>query len=188
MLLSHIARVALVVAVVALTLEFCQAGSVKSGPQVGDKVPGAFSPLNINGPDAGKKSCQYCKNGSRPVVAIFVKEVTPGIAELVKKIDTVTAANKERGLGSYVVVCSDAAGMEQLLKTVADKMQIQNTVLTLYKAGGPERYGIAADADVTVLIYNHFTIKTNHAFKAGELNSQAINAVVGDVVKMLTED
>lgn len=33
------------------------ADPLKSGPQVGQKVT-AFSPLNINGPDAGKKVCQ----------------------------------------------------------------------------------------------------------------------------------
>ena len=30
----------------------------KSGPQVGDEIPGAFSPLNITGQDAGQKRCQ----------------------------------------------------------------------------------------------------------------------------------
>ncbi len=34
------------------------AGSVKSGPQPGDTLPGPFHPLNINGPGAGTKMCQ----------------------------------------------------------------------------------------------------------------------------------
>ncbi len=33
------------------------AEEVKSGPQVGQNVPGAFNPLHANGPDAGKKLC-----------------------------------------------------------------------------------------------------------------------------------
>lgn len=33
------------------------AEEVKSGPQAGDKVPGAFNPLHANGPDEGKKLC-----------------------------------------------------------------------------------------------------------------------------------
>ncbi len=33
------------------------ADDLKSGPQIGDKVPGPFSPLNINGDDAGAKRC-----------------------------------------------------------------------------------------------------------------------------------
>ena len=34
------------------------AESLKSGPQVGDSIPGAFNPLNVTGRSAGKKACQ----------------------------------------------------------------------------------------------------------------------------------
>lgn len=34
------------------------ADGVKSGPQVGDKIPGPFDVLNLSGPQAGKKNCQ----------------------------------------------------------------------------------------------------------------------------------
>jgi hypothetical protein len=33
------------------------AGDLKSGPQVGEQLPGPFHPLNINGAKAGKKNC-----------------------------------------------------------------------------------------------------------------------------------
>lgn len=33
------------------------ADALKSGPQVGDTIPGPFNPLNINGPTAGQKQC-----------------------------------------------------------------------------------------------------------------------------------
>jgi hypothetical protein len=128
------------------------AGSVTSGPQVGEKVPGPFKPLNITGPEAGQASCQYCKNGTRPVAVIFAKAITPEVAQLLKKIDTATEVNKEHGL-------------DRQLLAVAQQMQIQNTILTLYKAGGPEKYHLNPDADVTVLLYNHLTVKANHAFK-----------------------
>ncbi len=45
----------LMVAFVAGVLK--AAGPPKSGPQVGDEIPGSFYPLNINGEDAGKKRC-----------------------------------------------------------------------------------------------------------------------------------
>jgi hypothetical protein len=32
--------------------------TLKSGPQVGDKVPGPFNPLNVTGSAAGQKACQ----------------------------------------------------------------------------------------------------------------------------------
>ena len=49
------------------------AADLKSGPQVGEDVPGPFHPLNVNGEDAGKKACLYCKAGDSPVVAIFAQ-------------------------------------------------------------------------------------------------------------------
>jgi hypothetical protein len=164
------------------------AGSVISGPQVGEKVPGPFKPLNVTGPDAGKASCQYCKNGMRPVAVIFAKAITPEVAQLLKKIDTATAMNKERGLGSYAVVCNDTAGLDRQLLAVAQQMQIQNTILTLYKAGGPETYRLAPDADVTILLYNHLTVKANHAFKNGELTGAAIDAILADLGNILSQN
>jgi hypothetical protein len=32
--------------------------ALKSGPQVGQQVPGPFNPLNVTGSQAGKKFCQ----------------------------------------------------------------------------------------------------------------------------------
>lgn len=34
------------------------ADAVKSGPQVGDSIPGPFNVLNVTGPQAGKSNCQ----------------------------------------------------------------------------------------------------------------------------------
>ncbi len=39
-----------------------------------------------------------------------------------------------------------------------------------------------------MLVYNHFTVKANHAFKAGELNSQAMDPIFADLAKMLSEN
>jgi hypothetical protein len=33
------------------------ADALESGPKVGDKIPGAFNPLNVTGEDAGEKRC-----------------------------------------------------------------------------------------------------------------------------------
>lgn len=34
------------------------ADALKSGPQVGESIPGAFNVLNCSGKDAGKSNCQ----------------------------------------------------------------------------------------------------------------------------------
>jgi hypothetical protein len=164
------------------------AGSVTSGPQAGEKVPGPFKVRNITGPEAGQTSCQYCNHGTRPVAVIFTKTITPEVAQLLVKIDSVTTKNKEAGLGSFVVVCSDAAGMDQQLQAAAGQLGIRSTILTLYKAGGPEKYRLSPQADVTVLLYNHLTVKANHAFKNAELTETAANAILTDLARMLSEN
>ena len=161
---------------------------LQSGPQVGEKVPGPFARLNITGPNAGEKCCQYCKCGPRPVVAVFAREVTPAVIQLLKTIDKAAAIYRTQGLGSYVVFCSDDAGIGRQLQDIAQKEQLQNVVLTLYKAGGPEKYRLSPAADITVLLYHHFTVKSNHAFKKGDLTAAAIAAVGADIAKMLAEN
>jgi hypothetical protein len=164
-----------------------RAEPVQSGPQAGEKVPGPFAPLNITGPKAGEKCCQYCKCGPRPVVAVFAREATPAVIQLMKTIDKAVAMNREKNLGSYVVFCSDAEGIGQQLQDIAQKEQLQNVVLTLYKAGGPEKYRLSPAADITVLLYHHFTVKANHGFKNGELTEAVIAAIGADIGKMLAE-
>jgi hypothetical protein len=144
--------------------------------------------LNINGPEAGQASCQYCKNGTHPVAVIFANEITPAVVDLIKKIDVATAVNKERGLGSYTVLCSDVPGQDRQLQTLVRQLQIQHTILTLYKAGGPERYRLDPEAEVTVILYNHLTVKANHAFKKGELNEAGVSAILTDLGKMLSDN
>src|SRR5262245_24992285 len=61
-----------------------------SGPQVDQKVPGPFHPLNVTGEKAGEKFCLYCCNGENPVAMIFAREPSPALATLIKKIDAAT--------------------------------------------------------------------------------------------------
>jgi hypothetical protein len=43
---------------IVLALGSAMAADPKSGPQVGDSIPGPFNVLNVNGPQAGKSNCQ----------------------------------------------------------------------------------------------------------------------------------
>lgn len=45
-------------AIVLLTVSVVAADeALKSGPEVGKNIPGAFHPLNLTGASAGKKNC-----------------------------------------------------------------------------------------------------------------------------------
>src|SRR5579863_9449915 len=78
-------------------------GTVKSGPQVGQEVPGPFHPLNVTGSQAGKKNCLYCSNGANPVAVVFARNVNPQVTTLLKKLDNLTAKNGTNNMGSFAV-------------------------------------------------------------------------------------
>ena len=164
------------------------AEQVKSGPQVGEDVPGPFHPLNVTGEDAGKKACLYCKNGNNPVAMVFAREVSPSLTKLIKKIDTCTEKHSDCKMGSFVVFLSDEEKLADQLKDVAKKESIERTVLSIDNPAGPKGYNVIQDADVTVVLYTKHTVKANYAFKKGELKDKDIDKIMGDVSKILPKE
>jgi hypothetical protein len=161
---------------------------LKSGPQVGQDMPGPFHPLNVTGDKAGEKNCLYCANGAAPVAVIFARELNPNVTKLIKKIDACTIKNKKASMGSFVVFLSNRESLAKELKAMAAKESIKTTILSIDNPAGPKDYKIAKDADVTVLLYTDFTVKSNHAFRKGELNEKAINQIVSNVAKILPKN
>jgi hypothetical protein len=164
------------------------ADPVKSGPQPGEKVPGPFRPLNVTGPNAGEKVCQYCNNGANPVIVVFTRETTPAVLGLVKKIDAATVAHGDAHLGSFVVFLSDAADAPASLKAFADREGVKSTILCTHAPAGPPSYHVAADAAVTVIFYDHHTVRANRVFRAGELTPAVADAVLTDLSKILPHE
>jgi hypothetical protein len=175
-------------AVLLITAPVLAAGSAKSGPQVGEKVPGPFTPLNVNGPDAGKQACLYCRNGTHPVVMIFAREATPQVVSLLKRVDAATAAHGEESMGSCAIFCNDAPGLPGQLAQLAKQSNLNNIILATLAAVGPPRYQIAADAEVTVLLYTRGTVKANHAFKKGELTEANVQTILTDLPLILSDN
>jgi hypothetical protein len=172
----------------ALVAAFALAGTARSGPQVGDKVPGPFQPLNVTGPDAGKKSCLVCRFGARPVVMIFAREVTPHVVELFRRIDAATAANDDKRLGSFAVICNNDGALPGQLAEFAKQQHLDHTILATYEANGPARYNLSADAEVTVVLYRHLSVKANYAFKKGELSGAELDKILADLPKILADE
>jgi hypothetical protein len=173
--------------VVALGGAVVAAGEPKSGPQVGEQVPGAFNVLNVTGPSAGETNCQFCANGNNPVVMIFAR--TPGdpaLQKLIKQVDEQVAKNSAANMGSFVVfLTADSKKIEPELKTFADKEKIKKVVLTTDTPTGPEAYKIAKDADVTVVLYTKRVVKANYTFEKGKLTDKDVEKVLADVSKIL---
>jgi hypothetical protein len=161
------------------------AADLKSGPQTGEKLPGPFHPLNINGEDAGKKACLYCKNGDNPVAVVFARTADDAaLQKLITALDAETAKNQKTEMGSYVVYLSADDKLEAKLKTQADAAKYKHIVLSIESPEGPAKYNIAKDADVTVLLYKDRTVTTNYTFGKGQLTAKDVEKIVADVAKI----
>ena len=118
---------------------------------------------------------------------IFAREVSDSLTSLVKKIDAATAANSKAKMGSFVVFCSDDDALKDKIKEMAKKEDLKKIVLTIDQPDGPKAYHVAKDAEVTVIFYNQRKVEANHAFKKGELDDKAIDAIMADVKKILPD-
>ncbi len=160
-------------------------GNVKSGPQVGQDVPGPFHPLNVTGAQAGEKHSLYCENGVNPVAVVFARKVSKPLVTLIKEIDQATAKNKKAHMGSFVVFLGGDESLAKQLQAIAAKEKIQHTVLSIDNPNGPADYKIAREAEVTVLLYENVTVRANFAFGEGRLDSTAVRQVIANIPKIL---
>lgn len=173
--------------ILALSLVSAMAfAAVKSGLSIGDATT-AFNVKDVTGPSAGKSLCYRCQYGARPVSCIFTREVTEEVANLIQQIDQSVGANKSKDMKGFVVLLTNNAdeGAKQLAKLAADK-GIKNVPLTVFDGvAGPEKYKIAKDAAVTVLMWNKSRVAVNHAFDSAKLTADQIKQVAGDTSKIL---
>ncbi|MEZ6122357.1 MAG: hypothetical protein R3C49_04185 [Planctomycetaceae bacterium] len=164
-----------------------QAADIKSGLDVGAS-PGAYYVQDVTGPSAGTKLCYRCQYGNQPVVNIFTRKMDANVTKLVKEIDSVVAKNSaDHKMKAFVVVLTDDPDAQaDGLKKCAEENQIKHTPLTVFDNNvGPKSYRLSEDADVTVLMWVESDVKVNHAYKLTELNSDAIQKIVGDTAKIL---
>jgi hypothetical protein len=120
---------------------------------------------------------------------IFAREISDNLTSLVKKIDAATVNNSKCSMGSFVVFLNDDEGFTKKLKDLAKTEGLKECVLTVVdNKAGPSGYDIAKDADITVVLYDRRTVKSNHSFRRGELTPQAVDRIVADLPKILPDN
>jgi hypothetical protein len=156
-----------------------QKGPLQSGLKVGEKVP-TFYVRAVTGPLKNKSVCYVCRNGDRPVVMLFVRQITPELKRLLKGIDDEVDRHRAAGLRSFAVFL--AGENEELLPRVQtlafdEKINLPLTIAAAPSDGSAGR-AIHADAAVTVVLYRDQTVTANFALRAAELNAEAIDAII----------
>ncbi len=116
---------------------------------------------------------------------IFARQISDPLTSLVKQLDAITEKNRKAEMGSFVVFCSDADGLDRKLKGLAEKQKLKHIVLSIDNTAGPSGYNVAKDADVTVVLYVEQKVLANHTFKSGELTDQGIQKILADIPKIL---
>lgn len=177
----------LLVASLALVLGgLAIAGDLKSGPQGGEKVPGPFHPLNINGEAAGKKNCLYCEAGDSPTALVFARNADdPNLEKLIVALDEAAVKNARLEMCSFVVFCTSDEKLEAKLKALAEKCKLKKLVLAIDAETGPEKYNLNKSADVTVVLYKDRIVAANHAFEKGKLGDADVKTVLSEVDQLV---
>jgi hypothetical protein len=109
---------------------------------------------------------------------------------LVKKIDEqlASAGKHPRALGAYVLFDSKADGLDKKLRTLAEKKALKRVSLGIGAA--PQDYGVAKEADITVVIYTagrryEQKVTANFALRKGDLDKKKTDAIVKALAKVL---
>jgi hypothetical protein len=163
------------------------ADPLKAGPQKGEKVPGPFHPLNINGENAGEKACLYCRYGMSPVAMVFARSATPEIVTLAKKLEEQVKAHQDAEFNACIVFCSDDTSLKGQLEEIVKKEGLKNVTLAIDNPAGPKGYNIEKDADVVVLLYKDRKVISNHAYRKGEMCEDCVQKIIAEIPNVVKQ-
>jgi hypothetical protein len=177
---------------VAQSVALDASDSLKSGPQVGEMIPGPFHFLNVNGTFAGDPHCLVCEYGLRPVVAVFartVPEEKEPLATLLRKVDETVANRQAAELRGFAAFVNADYANDDSRKALVGKLEniakdLKKVILCVGDDKGPEKYNINKDADVTVVLYNKHQVVANFAFAKEKLTDKEVNEIVAAIEKM----
>ena len=103
---------------------------------------------------------------------------------LVKKIDQrleAAVGKTPRALGVYVIFVSNADGLDNKLRRMAEKEKLKRVSLCI--GAPPPKYEVSGEADVTAVIYRlgrrrQEPVMANFALRKGELDEAKADAIV----------
>ena len=178
--------------------------------KAGDTLPGSFQVLMATGPRAGMFHSPVGEYDLEPALLVFVRDaddVKGPVLEFLKKVDAVIAAHPQARMGACAIAMNDGGYRKVLEAPIDTALKVPDIELTkateakdeklrvlseagkglkfvtlgLGSAGGPEKYGLAKDADMVVLFYYQQTVVSNSAFKKGEFNAAAADKILKEM-------
>src|SRR5262245_607486 len=181
----------LAVTVVSLTLVlWCSssrgADPLPSGPQPGQRIREIFHPVAVHyaaDPQKnGERINPVCHYGPHPTIMVFARDVGPELEDLVKRLDTEVGRHKGFQLGACVVLLTEEpATAAKKLRALKERTKVERVSLAHFASAGPTGYGIAREAEWTVLFYTRYQVAANHAVRKADLGARAMGRVIADI-------
>ena len=154
-----------------------------SGVPVG-KRPGPYSFLVATGPERGRQTCFICEQADKPTAVVFARSLSDPLGKLLARLDKESAARKDAGFKAWMTLLAEKADLDQLAKWSQRQGLKEVPVGAFEDPDGPPAYTLAADADVTVLLFVKEKVVANYAFRKGELTEETIGEVMTKLPKL----
>ena len=103
-----------------------------------------------------------------------------------KELDKAVTAEKDAKLTAFVVFLTDSRDkLEPKVAELGKNEKIEQVPLTIMESvSGPEKYKVAKDADVTIILYSKNEAKANFSFEKGKLDEKATKEIVSAISKI----
>jgi hypothetical protein len=154
-----------------------------SGVPVGGR-PGPYSFLVATGPQRGQPTCYVCEQDKKPTAVVFARSTSAPLGKLLTKLDAAAALKKDAGFFAWMTLLTADADLDALAKWAQAQGLKAIPVGAFEDADGPPAYRLAADADVTVLLFVDRKVVANFAFRPGELTDEKVAEVAAAVGKL----
>ncbi|WP_166824270.1 hypothetical protein [Thalassoroseus pseudoceratinae] len=163
------------------------AEALRSGRTVGEKVP-SFYVRAVTGPLQNRSTCYVCRNGSRPVAMILLRQIEPELKPLLQGVDRIVDAHRADGLRSFCVLVSDTPRQAiSDVQTFAFNHQVVVPMTIASQAiAGPANQNLHPDAAITVVLYEQQKVVKTFAFRSGELAKDQTQAVWDAIRKLVS--
>jgi hypothetical protein len=179
---THCIVLALCMTICAVNTIAGEAQTLVSGRAVGEHVP-QFYVRAVTGPLMNKSICYVCRNGDRPVIMVFLRDVVPGTADLLKELDRFVDQNRAVGVRGFGVLLSENQRVAtSKLQTLSYDNQLSLPLTMAHpQVESAENQNLHPDAAITVVLYHDHTVAASYAFRETEVTKERIAAVMSGV-------
>jgi len=157
---------------------------VFSGPQVGEKLT-PFKVIGVFDADAGKELDFVSQAAGKPVLLIFVHQVTRPAAALTRALTAYAQTRTKDGLHPAVVwLSADRTQAEQFLKRARASLGLKVPVgISPDGAEGPGAYGLNRKVTLTILVAKDNKVTANFALVQPSVTDAP--RIAAEVVKLI---